>query len=159
MEEIQTWLMNLEGIEGVTFSGGEPMQHFSDVLEIARYLRDVRPELSIGMFTGYTARELETGNFQLIHPSGLALVKGDGKLWDMLRPMLDFAVMGRFNASKVTTDKPLCGSSNQDVVLFSDRYTGADFRPQQTQVTIDENGLVHITGFPGREFLAEVKSL
>jgi anaerobic ribonucleoside-triphosphate reductase activating protein len=159
MDEIQTWLMNLEGIEGVTFSGGEPMQHFCDVLEIARYLRDVRPELSIGMFTGYTARELETGNFQLIHPSGLALVKGDGKLWDMLRPMLDFAVMGRFNASKVTTEKPLCGSSNQDIVLFSDRYTGADFRPQQTQVTVSPDGLVQITGFPGREFIQTVSTL
>lgn len=157
--EVETWIMNLEGIEGITFSGGEPMQHLADVMQIARFVRDVRPELSIGMFTGYTARELETGNWMTLHPSGIALVSGDSKLWDLVRPMLDFAVLGRFNAGKVSTDKPLCGSSNQDIMLFTDRYTASDFKPQTTQVTIDADGLVKITGYPGREFIKAVQAL
>lgn len=156
--EIKTWLMNLDDIDGITFSGGEPMQHVSDLLDIAEFLRKVRPELSIGMFTGYTSRELETGNWQTLHPAGVLVGVQDGKLWDMARPLLDFAVMGRFNASKVTTDKPLCGSTNQDVVLFSDRYSASDFKPQTTQVTIDGDGLIKITGYPGREFIKAVQA-
>lgn len=165
INSLTTWLQLLEGIEGVTFSGGEPMQHVADVLEICQYLRDVRPELSIGMFTGYTARELETGNWQTILPvatpgmPGTVMLPGTGSLWEEVSKRLDFAVMGRFNVGKMTTKKPLCGSSNQEVVLFSDRYTADAFKPQTTQVTIDGDGLVKITGFPGREFIKAVKEL
>lgn len=156
--EIFTWIMNLDGVEGITLSGGEPMQHFSDTLAIATFIKDVRPELSLGMFTGYTSRELETGNFQILHPAG-AMIRGDAKLWEMLIPHLDFAVMGRFNAHKVTFDKALCGSSNQDVVLFSERYQPSDFKHQETQVTISSEGLVTITGYPGREFIKAVQTM
>lgn len=157
--ELFTWIQGLSDVEGLTFSGGEPMQHWADVLSIAQYVKDVRPELSLGMFTGYTARELETGNFHTLHPIGGVLVPGAAELWDKLRPMLDWAVMGRFNASKMTTTKPLCGSSNQDIVLFSDRYTAADFKPQAVNVTIGANGVVQITGFPSSELLAGLTKL
>lgn len=156
--EIFTWILNLDGIEGITLSGGEPMQHFSETLAIAKFIKDVRPELSLGIFSGYTSRELETGNWQLLHPAG-ALIRADGKLWDLLTPYLDFAILGRFNAHKVTTEKPLCGSSNQDIVLFSERYQSSDFKQQETQVTISGDGLVSITGYPGREFIKAVQTL
>ena len=157
-EEITTWLMNLEDIDGVTFSGGEPMQHAIDVIEIMTFLKDVRPELSIGMFTGYTQKELESGNWKTLHPTGV-LIEGDGRVWTKIAERLDFAVMGRFNAAKVTTEKALCGSSNQDVVLFSDRYSAKDFKPQETQVTISGDGLIKITGYPGTEFIKAVQNL
>lgn len=158
MSEVQTWILNLDGIEGITFSGGEPMQHAIDLAGLCQYIRDVRPELSIGMFTGYTARELETGNWQTLHPAG-ALIPGSGEVWAKIRGYLDFAVMGRFNVNKMTTKKPLCGSSNQEIVCFTDRYKAEDFRSQTAQVTISEDGLVKITGFPGTEFIKAVKEL
>lgn len=157
-QEIRNWLLSLEGIEGVTFSGGEPMQHVADVLDIATFIRDVRPDLSIGMFTGYTQRELETGHWHAMHPAAGVLIPGDAEVWGKVAEKLDFAVMGRFNASKMTTTKPLCGSTNQDIVMFSERYGAKDFKPQATQVTISEDGLVKITGYPGTEFIKAIKT-
>lgn len=157
-QDIKSWLLELEGIEGVTFSGGEPMQHAIDVMDIVDFIKDVRPELSIGMFTGYAQRELETGHWRVFNPN-VGFLQGTGEVWNKIADKLDFAVMGRFNASKVTTDKALCGSSNQDVVLFSERYSAKDFKPQATQVTIGENGLIKITGYPGVEFIKAVQAL
>lgn len=155
-EDIHSWILNLEDVEGITFSGGEPMQHVIDLIDLIRHIKDVRPDLTIGMFTGYTQRELETGNWSTMHPLGF-LGHGTSGIWMRIAETLDFAVMGRFNLSRMTTTKPLCGSTNQDVVLFSDRYTAKDFKPQSVQVTISGEGLVRITGYPGVEFLDAVK--
>lgn len=155
---ITTWIQNLPGdVTGVTFSGGEPMQHAADLLILAQYLRDTRPEWSLGMFTGYTSRELETGQFQWFHPA-LGFVPGSAEIWASIRALLDFAIMGRFNASKMSTTKPLCGSTNQDIVLFSERHTAADFQPQCSEVTISADGQIKITGFPGVEFIKAIQA-
>ena len=46
-------------------------------------------------------------------------------------------------------DKPLCGSRNQEVVFFSERYSQQDLDPQGYEVNISEQGyLATITGFP-----------
>lgn len=155
-QEIKSWLLGLEGIEGVTFSGGEPMQHVADLLDIIQFIKDVRPDLSIGMYTGYTQRELETGHWRTFYLG--TMLPGNAEVWTDVSQKIDYAVMGRFNAAKLTTDKPLCGSSNQDIVTFSDRYTAKDFKQVQTaEVTISGEGLVRITGYPGNEFLRAVE--
>src|ERR1035437_2007271 len=41
-------------MEGVTFSGGEPMQQADTLLGLMHSLRQEAPELSFGMFSGYT---------------------------------------------------------------------------------------------------------
>ena len=62
---------------------------------------------------------------------------------------LDFAIMGRYNQRMHTQAKALCGSSNQTIELFSDRYKLADFEQQAAEITISPDGqLVNITGFP-----------
>lgn len=156
-QDIKTWLLALEDVEGVTFSGGEPMQHAIDLHELISFIRDVRSDLTIGMFTGYTQRELETGNWITYHPQANALVPGTAEVWTKIAEKIDYAVMGRFNVNKMTSEKALCGSSNQDVVMFSERYDSKDFKPQATQVTISGEGLIKITGYPGVEFIKAVK--
>lgn len=157
IDSVTTWIENLpEDVTGVTFSGGEPVQHFPDLYMLCRYIRETRPQWSIGMFTGYTLRELETGNFTWTEGQGFH--NGAGEIWEQLRPLIDWAVMGRFNASKMTTAKPLCGSSNQNVVMFSERHNPEDFQPQTIDVTVSPDGLVSITGFPGVEFIRGMQS-
>jgi hypothetical protein len=47
------------------------------------------------------------------------------------------------------SDKPLCGSRNQEVVFFGDRYSQQDLQAQGYEVTISEDGATAIvTGFP-----------
>src|ERR1035438_1848400 len=43
--------------DGVTFSGGEPMQQADDLAALLDGLRSALPTLSIGMFTGYLAQD------------------------------------------------------------------------------------------------------
>ena len=42
-------------LEGITFSGGEPMQQADCLLGLLHSLREHAPELSFGMFSGYTS--------------------------------------------------------------------------------------------------------
>lgn len=128
--DVMEWLLTLDGIEGVTFSGGEPMQHWVDLLRLCIWVRVARPELTIGIFTGYTLRELS------VMPS-----------WKSIADNLDFAVCGRYNQLKHTTEKAMCGSSNQTLELLSTRYKPKDFSQQMTEVTLDEEtGLIQISG-------------
>ena len=49
-------------LEGVTFSGGEPMQQADSLLRLIQCLRQQAPELSFGMFSGYAEHELAKVN-------------------------------------------------------------------------------------------------
>jgi anaerobic ribonucleoside-triphosphate reductase activating protein len=145
-------------IHGLTFSGGEPMQQAYDLECIMRDAKENNPELSIGMYTGYTEKELDKGNY-----SGITYSYGPGKErfigyeqmnvlkshpWLRLKKYLDFAIMGRFNQQKLDTSTSLRSSTNQKLVLFSERYKESDFTNQQIEFTLDGNGLIQITGFP-----------
>ena len=68
---------------------------------------------------------------------------------DQIRQFLDFGVLGRFRESMACRDKPLCGSRNQEVVFFTNRYSQRDLEPQGYEVNISSEGtLATITGFP-----------
>ncbi len=132
-------------LEGITFSGGEPMQQAGSLLGLIQCLRQQAPELSFGMFSGYAEHELAKGHYW---------VWGDDpseprrkRLWQEIRACLDFAILGRFNQAQ-PSNMPLRTSRNQVLWLFSDRYTPADFSEQLTEVSIKEGGLVEVTGFP-----------
>ncbi len=116
-------------IEGLTISGGEPMEQAPAVLELLRGLREAHPEMTTGLFSGYTERELPEA------------------LWRAMQSYLDFAVLGRYNARR-PSHHPLVSSTNQLLRLYTARYSMADFAPQSVEVRIDDTGLTQITGFP-----------
>lgn len=149
VEEVGAWVLSCADIEGVTFSGGEPFQQAPEELRlICEYLRVRQPNLSIGVFTGYTLPELVQGRWRWRTSDG-KWTSGDAHLFDQLRQFLDFAVCGRFRQTMACQDKPLCGSRNQEVVFFSDRYSHEDLEPQGYEVNISEDGATAIlTGFP-----------
>ena len=132
-------------LEGVTFSGGEPMQQADSLLRLIQCLRQQAPELSFGMFSGYAEHELAKGHYW---------VWGDDpseprrkRLWQEIRACLDFAILGRFNQAQPSS-LPLRTSRNQVLRLFSDRYTPADFSEELIEVSIHEGGRAEVTGFP-----------
>ena len=116
-------------IEGLTISGGEPMEQAPAVLELLRRLREAHPKRTTGLFSGYTERELPES------------------LWRAMQSHLDFAVLGRYNARRRSHD-PLVSSTNQVLRLYTARYSMADFAAQSVEVHIDDTGLTQITGFP-----------
>lgn len=131
-------------LEGVTFSGGEPMQQADSLLALMQSLRYQAPELSVGMFSGYTERELDRGLYWTWKELSLPEKRIS---WKQVRGLLDFAVLGRFNVAQPCS-LPLRTSRNQVLQLFSGRYTAADFREELIEVSIHDDGRAEVTGFP-----------
>jgi anaerobic ribonucleoside-triphosphate reductase activating protein len=130
-------------IDGLTFSGGEPIQQACSVLELIERLRVAgATSLSFGMFTGYTLRELELGRFFTFEdcPDKIAT-------WELIRAHLDFAVMGRYNRLAPAA-LPLRSSRNQRLQLFTTRYQQRDFGEPIVEVSIGQDGATTVTGFP-----------
>jgi anaerobic ribonucleoside-triphosphate reductase activating protein len=113
-----------QGSEGVTISGGEPMQQAEDLTVLLRGLRTAAANISIGMFTGYSPSELAEGTIWTRGQSGQAKRI---ELWHSVRACLDFAVMGRYNRLQ-PLKAPLRSSRNQELRIFTGRYTESDFR-------------------------------
>jgi anaerobic ribonucleoside-triphosphate reductase activating protein len=130
-------------IEGLTFSGGEPMQQARSLLELIRGLRETgATSLSFGMFTGYTLHELERGRYFTFEdcPDKIAT-------WELIRPHLDFAVMGRYNRLAPVA-LPLRSTRNQRLQIFTTRYQQSDFGEPTVEVSIGQDGATTVTGFP-----------
>lgn len=159
--EIQEWIKGLTEVEGITFSGGEPMQQAPYLYALVAWIREHRPDLTIGMFTGYSMKELENGTFKWMSAAPESkddgFQKGSKQLWLEIKKHLDFVVAGRYVQSVACHDEALRGSKNQEVVFFTSRYKNEDLSQQVAEVTIGDDGLIQITGFPTEEFLADIK--
>lgn len=146
------------GIEGVTFSGGEPMQQAPDLARTIAEVKQRSPQLSFGMFTGYNLAELESGRFRFrqLPPTGgespSAVWIDDPAVasarWAEIRTFLDFSVAGRFQESKLDRTTPMRSSTNQRLHLFTGRYVEDDFPRQAVEIRIQLGGRTTITGFP-----------
>jgi anaerobic ribonucleoside-triphosphate reductase activating protein len=132
-------------LEGVTFSGGEPMQQADSLLRLMQGLHQQAPELSFGMFSGYAEHELAQDQYW-IWCDGSSEQRRK-RLWQEIRGCLDFAILGRFNQAQPSS-LPLRTSHNQVLRLFTNRYSPADFSEELTEVSIHEGGQVEVTGFP-----------
>jgi anaerobic ribonucleoside-triphosphate reductase activating protein len=146
--ELADWILD-QNIEGVTFSGGEPFQQAPALELLISFIKERRPELSIGSFTGYTLQELRDGKFNWWHPELRIMIPGDAKLSNSILKQMDFIIAGRYNQLQRCDDKPLCGSRNQEVHFLSTRYSPTDLHSNIVEMVVDqEEGLVQITGFP-----------
>lgn len=125
--EVLEELAATPGIEGLTLSGGEPLQQ---PLAAAALLAGARAQgLSTLVFSGYTHEEIQT------LPGGPEVLAE-----------LDVLIDGRYQAGLRHGDG-LRGSSNQRILLLSDRYTRAQVEATPVaEVRIDPRGEVVLTG-------------
>lgn len=123
------WIKFTNGIDGLTISGGEPMDQALDLATLLRWVREFFPHLSIGLFTGYAESELDKM-----------------PMWPAIKYCLDFAVVGRYNALQ-PVQLPMVTSANQRLIIFR-RYRPEDFTLPSVEVTISETGQAVETGFP-----------
>lgn len=115
-------------IEGVTVSGGEPLQQRRAVLGLLGRLRAETP-LSTILLTGYAWPEV-------VRMPDL----------DVLRGCLDVLVAGRYEQA-LRVGRGLRGSANKTVHLFTDRYTVDDLDAvPEAEVIISPTGQVVLTG-------------
>jgi len=132
-------------LEGVTFSGGEPMQQAPALLELMQTLRQQVPSVSFGLFSGYSGLELVLGRYSIW---GGDYSEPDRKrFWEAICKHLDFAVLGRFNETQ-PSGLPLCTSRSKALRMLTSRYGVKDYGPQSVEVIIHSDGRAEVTGFP-----------
>lgn len=94
-----------EGIDGLTFSGGEPMLQKEALYELISRIKTRRPELTIIVFTGFLKEDFHSEASQKILDS------------------IDLLVDGEYYYEQ-NDDKGLRGSANQRLHFLTDRLEG-----------------------------------
>lgn len=119
------------GIEGITFTGGEPFEQAEQLANVVELLNDTK--LSVMIFTGYELHELT-------HPAQQRLLA-----------QCDIVVAGRYRKEQRTLTEAWRGSSNQTVHFLSDRFSHIPPETVACEVSIDAHGRLSFTGFPPDE--------
>lgn len=115
-------------IEGVTLSGGEPLEQPEAALALARAVRE-QTRLSILVFSGFAIDEIRE------QPLGPAILDS-----------IDVLIDGRYRAPE-RLGTGLRGSANQRIQLLTDRYTRVEVEATpEAEVRIAADGSIILTG-------------
>ncbi|MEV1083918.1 4Fe-4S single cluster domain-containing protein [Streptomyces sp. NPDC050211] len=115
-------------IEGVTLTGGEPLEQPAAVAAFCAELR-ARSGLSVIVLTGFTRAEIEAD------PARSAAVAD-----------ADLVIAGRYNA-RLRLARGLRGSSNKEYWMRTGRYTADDLAAvPELEITVGDDGTVTFTG-------------
>jgi len=93
------------GLEGVTFTGGEPFAHAGALAELGRMCRQAG--LSVVTYTGYEYARV---------------CRSKSRAWRALLDVTDLLLAGPFVKDLADSSRPWVGSSNQEFVFLTDRY-------------------------------------
>ena len=137
VEELNLRLNSIEGIEGITLLGGEPLQQAPEVLELIKLQRENNRTVMI--YSGYEIHELDAIQKECVELS-------------------DIVILGRYKQELRNTNLRWRGSQNQ--VLFSptgrydvDQYEDGD---NEVSIHIDKNGEITITGYPDMDTMLDL---
>lgn len=130
--ELLSAIAGVEGLEGVTFTGGEPMAQAEALAELAAACRD--RGLSVFIFTGYRQEQLKT--------------PAQWKLWGLA----DIVVAGPYVQAQRSFEHAWVGSANQQVHFVSSRYSPVDQQNAvRAEAHLEADGTITWTGFPEDE--------
>ena len=126
------------GIEGVTFLGGEPVLQAKGLSEIARFCHEIG--LSVMVFTGYVREDLLREKLPYV---------------DELLQYTDLLVDGAFDQNKPETKRNWVGSTNQRFHFMTDFYkSGIEYDERFShgfELRIDCDGTLQTNGFPWQD--------
>lgn len=129
-----------EGIEGVTFLGGEPLDQAENLSILVKMLRD--EGLSIMLYTGYEYEEIS------------------GTLKEEIFLLSDIVVSGRYVETLRSVYLKWKGSENQKIIFNSGVYREyesiVDEHENDIEIHIDETGEITIAGYPEPDDIEEI---
>jgi anaerobic ribonucleoside-triphosphate reductase activating protein len=121
------------GLEGVTFTGGEPFAQARPLAALGRACRDAG--LSVVTYTGY--------NYGRVRRS-------KRRDWKALLDVTDLLLAGPFVKELVDSSRPWVGSSNQEFVFLTDKYCHLNENcapsPNNLEVRIDKLSGLSLNG-------------
>lgn len=134
VEEAAGAIVSIAGIEGVTFTGGEPMHQAAALAELARRVRG--HGLSVVCFTGFTIEQLRSG--------------GDPEVSRLLS-QVDVLIDGPYLREQ-SANLLWRGSSNQRVLFLSERYRAmaceVERRPASVECVVGVGGFTTTGTWP-----------
>ena len=137
-DTIAEWVSSLEGIEGVSFSGGEPFEQAQAVRSTIAEIRKRNPNLTFFSYSGFDLEVLQQSE--------------DDEVTGLLSE-LDMLSAGPYVHSERQSDLLWRGSSNQKLHYFTDAYSQHLETEWKVCSPVEEFQLVgdtiHFTGFEG----------
>lgn len=125
VDEIFNDIVSQNNLTGVTFSGGEPLMQYNELLELIKRIK-LETKLDVMLYTGYYINEIRKLNMNEI------------------LDYVDILIDGRFEIENFTEDK-LYGSSNQTII--TEKYNIEEISKIETaEIIISQNGSVTILG-------------
>jgi len=139
-EELAEWIISIEGIEGITFSGGEPFEQAEAIAQTIEIVNSERKDsISVFIFTGF--------EMDVLNSSSSTAVQRLLNLSDMLSA-------GPYVHSQRDTNLLWKGSTNQNLVYLTNRYSSTEeemwFKESPVEELVMQNNDIKSTGFLGR---------
>jgi len=137
------WLESIEGIEGVTITGGEPFEQDCEALETFLQLVKSDPrQLSVMCYTGKLMTELQT----------------DGKIANIMK-YIDILVDGPY-VHKMNDGHRWRGSSNQRIYSLNDEYAdivrdAENSFDREIEISLSTEKRLELTGIPNDGFMKD----
>lgn len=127
-EKLAEHFLSVKDTDGITISGGEPFLQAEALSLMIRRIRDTRPDYGVIIYTGFTLEELKDKN---------------NASTDELLGMADIIIDGKY-VKELDDGVPYRGSSNQRILLLSDRYK--DISKEYYNTSGKRNIEIQVTG-------------
>ncbi len=141
-DDLANRIIAIKGIDGVTFSGGEPFSQADGLAFVGEQVK--KAGLTVITYTGYTYEYLTS------HPD-------PGR--DRLLAVTDLLIAGPYIGELACTD-PYIGSSNQQIIDLSGRIRIHDTSEKVpggfVEFSISPGGIVTTTGFPEKNLVRQI---
>ena len=128
-KQIFELIKNFE-VDGVTISGGDPLEQEDELLELLMLLSTMRLRKGVILFSGFTRAEISSN---IIRESCLRYI--------------DVLIDGRYEKN-LKVDFSLKGSSNQEFYFFSNKISSNELCFDQEIEISSLEGDIMMTGFP-----------
>lgn len=131
------------GIEGVTFLGGEPFDQALPLAKLASMVKEIG--LTVMTFTGYLYEDIVSSN----NKEQIELLK-----------VTDLLIDGSFVKEKIDLSRPWIGSSNQRYHFLTSRYEHLRDQlstiPNRIEVRLSPDGSISVNGMAMLDSLGEI---
>jgi len=138
VDEITGRILATEGIDGVTFSGGEPFFQAEALASVGERVRETGR--TVVTYTGYTYEQLTSGT----HPA-----------WNRLLGVTDLLIAGPY-VGTLACNTPYIGSSNQQLISLTGRVRTDAPHGEIVEFSIAPGGMVTTTGFPRERMVRQI---